>query len=100
MMRGNEQREIFRHDSDRADFVRRLADLLSETEPACFARFRLSKRRSSITAIYYKATGESFQMFFKNAITQDITGGWRSNRAKKVATAFCGLVRCEPRPVS
>lgn len=37
MVRGIEQREIFQRDDDRADFVRRLARLLPDTETTCFA---------------------------------------------------------------
>ena len=38
----------------------------------------------SITGIYYRNHTGLFQVFFKNAITQDITGGWRENRARKL----------------
>lgn len=51
---------------------------------------------SSITGIYYKAEGDKFQVFFKNAITQDITGGWKENRAKEVAETLCSdLMQCK-----
>jgi hypothetical protein len=53
----------------------------------------------SITGVYFKGREELFQVFFKNAITQDITGGWRENRAKEVATVFCtSLTKCKRTP--
>lgn len=53
----------------------------------------------SITAVYYKGTSELFQVFFKNAITQDVTGGWRENRAKEVAKSLCIiLMKCKKAP--
>jgi len=42
MVRGIEQRAIFRSDEDRADFVRRLARLLPATQTPCFAWALLS----------------------------------------------------------
>ncbi len=49
----------------------------------------------SITGIHYNIKGTEFQIFIKNAITQDITGGWRENRAKKVASVLCtDLIQC------
>lgn len=49
----------------------------------------------SITGIYYNIKNDAFQVFIKNAITQDVTGGWRENRAKKVATVLCSeLIQC------
>jgi hypothetical protein len=53
----------------------------------------------SITGAYYRGQEPTFQVFFKNAITQDITGGWRENRARKVATLFCAnLNKCKGIP--
>lgn len=42
MVRGIEQRDIFRRDEDRVDFVRRLARLLPATQTPCFAWALLS----------------------------------------------------------
>ena len=42
MVRGIEQRDIFRNDADRDDFVRRLARLLPDTQTTCFAWCLLS----------------------------------------------------------
>jgi len=41
---------------------------------------------SSITAVYYKLNNDQtkIQVYIKTKITQDITGGWSENRAKKV----------------
>ena len=54
---------------------------------------------SSITGLYYRRHDDIFQIFIKNAITQDITGGWRENRAKKVAIVLCeSLSKCKTTP--
>jgi hypothetical protein len=54
---------------------------------------------SSITGLYYRPHDDIFQVFIKNAITQDITGGWRENRAKKVAIVLCeSLSKCKTVP--
>ena len=51
---------------------------------------------NSITGIYYTINKDVFQVFIKNAITQDITGGWRENRAKKIANVLCTeLIQCK-----
>ena len=39
---------------------------------------------SSITAVYYKTDKKRLQVYIKTRITQDITGGWKENRAMKV----------------
>ncbi len=53
---------------------------------------------NSITGVYYKHHEDFYQVFIKNAITQDITGGWRENRAKKVAMVLCAsLSKCKPK---
>lgn len=53
----------------------------------------------SITGVYYRATPGLSQVFFRNAITQDITGGWRGNRAREVAKSFCTiLMKCKRAP--
>jgi hypothetical protein len=54
---------------------------------------------NSIIGVYYKQREDFFQVFIKNAITQDITGGWRENRAKKVAMVLCAnLSKCKTKP--
>jgi len=54
---------------------------------------------SSITGLYYRRLDDVFQIFFKNAVTQDITGGWRENRAKNVAIVLCAsLSKCKTPP--
>lgn len=40
---------------------------------------------STLTCVYYKFNYNNTQIYVKSQITQDITGGWRENRAKKVA---------------
>lgn len=44
---------------------------------------------SSVAGAYYQASGNGFQVYIKNAITQDITGSWRENRAKVIADTLC-----------
>jgi hypothetical protein len=44
---------------------------------------------SSVAVAYYQASGAGFQVYIKNAITQDITGSWRKNRAKVIADTLC-----------
>ena len=44
---------------------------------------------SSVAGVYYRPTGEHFQIYIRNKITQDFTGGWRDNRAQKIAQAIC-----------
>jgi len=44
---------------------------------------------SSVVGVYYRQTGESYYVYIRNVITQDVTGGWRDNRAQKVAQAIC-----------
>ena len=39
---------------------------------------------SSITAVFYKIQKSKIQVYLKTKISQDITGGWRENRAMKV----------------
>jgi len=60
--------------------------------------FRLNEWKS-ITGVYYRGRDGLFQVFFRNAITQDITGGWRQNRARKVAALLCkSLSKCKAVP--
>jgi hypothetical protein len=50
----------------------------------------------SIVGIYFKETEESdhvYLVYFKNRITQDITGGFNFNRAQKVADRFCDILK-------
>jgi len=44
---------------------------------------------SSVVGAYYRQTGESYYVYIRNVITQDVTGGWRDNRAQKIAQAIC-----------
>ena len=43
----------------------------------------------SVAGVYYRPKEAGFQIYIRNKITQDITGGWRDNRAKKIAQAIC-----------
>ena len=44
---------------------------------------------ASVVGVYYRLKGDRFQIYIRNRITQDVTGGWRENRGKKIADAIC-----------
>ena len=44
---------------------------------------------ASVVGIYYRLKGDRYQIYIRNRITQDVTGGWRENRGKKIADAIC-----------
>ena len=48
-------------------------------------RGMMANEWGSITAVYYKIQANKIQVYLHTKITQDITGGWRENRALKVA---------------
>jgi hypothetical protein len=53
---------------------------------------------NSVTGVYYSVKGDVVQVYVKNAITQDITGGWRDNRAKALSDKLCTeMLRCKVR---
>ncbi|MDI9862701.1 hypothetical protein QM480_00090 [Flectobacillus sp. DC10W] len=56
------------------------------TENKCVIgkRGMMANEWSSITAVYYKISQNKTQVYLNTKITQDITGGWRENRAMKV----------------
>ncbi len=39
---------------------------------------------NSITGVYYHIENAKIQVYLTTKITQDVTGGWRENRAKKI----------------
>ncbi len=39
---------------------------------------------NSITGVYYKITNSTVHVYLSTKITQDVTGGWRENRAEKI----------------
>ena len=51
---------------------------------------------NSIIGVYYQTGEEGYQIYIKNKITQDFTGGWREDRAKKIGeTICCKLNNCK-----
>jgi hypothetical protein len=51
---------------------------------------------NSINGVYYNYRNGTFRVYIKNAITQDIIGGWRENRARRVAQVLCSeLITCK-----
>ena len=59
---------------------------VSDIENKCVIgkRGMVANEWSSITAVYYKIESNKIQVYLNTKITQDITGGWRENRALKV----------------
>lgn len=49
---------------------------------------------NSITGIYYKPKNDTTLIYVKNEITQDITGGWKDNRAKEIGKLLCNKLEC------
>ncbi len=45
----------------------------------------------SVIGVYYKINNDVCEMYVKCKITQDFTGGWRTDRAKKVGEIICRL---------
>jgi hypothetical protein len=52
---------------------------------------------NSITGIYYKPKNDTVIIYIKNEITQDITGGWKENRAKEIGKLLCKNLKCLPK---
>ena len=59
---------------------------VSNIENQCIIgkRGMMANEWSSITAVYYKIQQSKIQVYLNTKISQDITGGWRENRAMKV----------------
>lgn len=59
---------------------------VSDIENNCVIgkRGMVANEWGSITAVYYKIESNKIQVYLNTEITQDITGGWRENRALKV----------------
>jgi hypothetical protein len=59
---------------------------ISNVENNCIIgkRGMMANEWSSITAVYYKIQPSKIQIYINTKISQDITGGWRENRAMKV----------------
>jgi len=46
---------------------------------------------NSVSGVYFRNQENIYQVYIRVDITQDITGGWKENRAKKIADAICNL---------
>jgi hypothetical protein len=59
---------------------------VSNLENKCIIgqRGMVANEWNSITAIYYRLQPNKIQVYLNTKISQDITGGWRENRAMKV----------------
>ena len=59
---------------------------ISNSESKCIIgkRGMVANEWNSITAVYYKITPNRLQVYLNTKISQDVTGGWRENRAMKV----------------
>jgi hypothetical protein len=47
----------------------------------------------TISGIYYKVNEDSIQVYIRSEISQDPTGGWNENRAKKIAIKIHEFVK-------
>jgi hypothetical protein len=47
----------------------------------------------SVAGVYYQKNDEGFEVYVRCKITQDITGGWREDRAKKIGEKICVLLK-------
>ena len=51
---------------------------------------------NSIAGVYYQINSASSEIYINCKITQDMTGGWREDRAKKIGLKICKLLNgCE-----
>lgn len=59
---------------------------VSNLENKCIIgkRGMVANEWNSITAIYYRIQPNKIQVYLNTKISQDITGGWKENRAMKV----------------
>ncbi|HKR03311.1 MAG TPA: hypothetical protein VJY62_01640 [Bacteroidia bacterium] len=48
---------------------------------------------NSVAGVYYKKANEGYEMYVNCKITQDFTGGWREDRAKKIGDKICELLK-------
>jgi len=46
----------------------------------------------SVAGVYYQKNGDGFEMYVRCKITQDITGGWREDRAKQIGESICNFI--------
>ncbi|WP_148300753.1 hypothetical protein [Shewanella marina] len=46
---------------------------------------------NSVSGIYYRELDDRFQIYVRVDITQDITGGWKENRAEKIIKSLCNI---------
>jgi hypothetical protein len=47
----------------------------------------------SVAGVYYQKTSEGFEVYVNCKITQDFTGGWREDRARKIGVLICDLLK-------
>jgi hypothetical protein len=47
---------------------------------------------NSVAGIYYQKKLDGFEIYIRCKVTQDITGGWPEDRAKKIGTRICLLL--------
>jgi hypothetical protein len=49
--------------------------------------------RKSVAGVYYQKNDEGFELYVRCKITQDITGGWREDRAQKIGEKICSFLK-------
>lgn len=48
---------------------------------------------NSVVGTYYKKVNDGFEVYVNCKITQDFTGGWREDRARKIGDIICGMLK-------
>ena len=46
----------------------------------------------SVTGVYFRPQAQHWWILVDVRITQDVTGSWREDRARKLATTLCGRI--------
>lgn len=48
---------------------------------------------NSVAGVYYRKKAEGFEVYINCKITQDFTGGWNEDRAKKIGIRICEILK-------
>ncbi len=59
----------------------------------CAKKGRTLNEWNSLTGIYYRIQPTFTDIYIKTEITQDITGGWRDNRAESIGREICARIK-------
>ena len=47
----------------------------------------------SVVGVYYQKNDDGFELYVRCKITQDVTGGWREDRAQKIGEKICSFLK-------